>query len=126
MRSRVRNSAVNSNAGRKTADFAVAIENLRREVPNIEWISVVYAWFGTSIDAASCSIRPAAETGVYQDQAPGTRPQAWSVMGIGRPRYDLDGTVLPMPAWPLVSSFTKEDGSLGTPVVFQINSTCPQ
>lgn len=106
-------AALNAHSGQKRADFAVAIDNLERELPNVAWISIVYAWFGTSIDAATCSIRPAAETGVYQDQAPGTRPQAWSVMGVGRPLYDSDGETLPIPHWPLVSSFTNPDGSLG-------------
>jgi hypothetical protein len=48
VRSRVRNANINSNAGRKAADFAVSIENLKREVPNVEWVSVVYAWFTSS------------------------------------------------------------------------------
>ncbi len=34
-------------------------------------------------------------------------------MGVGRPIYDTDGQPLPLPAWPLVSSFTKPNGSLG-------------
>jgi hypothetical protein len=106
-------AALNANAASRKADFAVAIDNLKREVPNVAWISLVYAWFGTSLDCSTCAIRPAAETGVYADQWPDTTPHVWSVMGIGRPRYDLDGTVLPTPAWPVVSSFTKEDGSLG-------------
>lgn len=106
-------SAVNAHSGQKRADFAVAIDNLERELPNVEWISIVYAWFGTSIDAATCSIRPQAETGVYEDQWPDTRPYVWSVMGVGRPLYGLDGEPLAVPSWPLVSSFTNPDGSLG-------------
>jgi hypothetical protein len=30
--------------------LAVSIENLKRVVPNVEWVSLVYAWFGTSVD----------------------------------------------------------------------------
>jgi hypothetical protein len=30
----------------------VSIENLKRVVPNVEWVSLVYAWFGTSVDDA--------------------------------------------------------------------------
>jgi hypothetical protein len=32
--------------------LAVSIENLKRVVPNVEWVSLVYAWFGTSVDDA--------------------------------------------------------------------------
>ena len=107
VRSRVRNSNINSNAGRKAADFAVSIENLKREVPNVEWISVVYAWFGTSVDVATCSIRPEAEYAIYPDRLPDTTPYIWSVMGIGRPVIGAGG------GWPLVSSYTNPDGSPG-------------
>jgi len=107
VRSRVRNSNINSNAGRKAADFAVSIENLKREVPNVEWVSVVYAWFGTSVDVATCSIRPEAEYAIYPDRLPDTTPYLWSVMGIGRPVIGGSG------GWPLVSSYTKPDGSIG-------------
>ena len=106
-------SALNAHSGQKRADFAVAIDNLERELPNVEWISLVYAWFGTSIDLATCSIRPEAEVGVYQDQWPDTRPEPWTVMGAGRPLYGTRGATLPIPHWPLVSSYTKPDGSLG-------------
>ena len=82
VRSRVRNSNINSNAGGKAADFAVSIENLKREVPNVEWVSVVYAWFGTSIDVATCSIRPEAEYSIYPDRAAGH--DAVPLVGDGR------------------------------------------
>lgn len=106
-------AALNAHSGQKRADFAVAIDNLGRELPNVEWISLVYAWFGTSTDLAVCSIRPEAEVGVYQDQWPDTRPEPWTVMGIGRPIFGPGGATLPIPHWPTVSSYTKPDGSLG-------------
>ena len=108
VRSRVRNANINSNAGRKASDFAVSIEGLKREVPNVEWVSLVYAWFGTSLDVATCSIRPEAEYSIYPDRLPDTAPYTWSVMGAGRPVVGGGGA-----AWPLVSSFTKPDGSTG-------------
>ncbi len=107
VRSRVRNANINSNAGRKAADFAVSIENLRREVPNVEWVSLVYAWFGTSVDVATCAIRPETEYAIYPDRLPDTTPYLWSVMGIGRPVIGGSG------GWSLVSSYTKPDGSIG-------------
>jgi hypothetical protein len=108
VRSRIRNANINSNAGRKASDFAVSIEGLKRELPNVEWVSLVYAWFGTSTDVATCSIRPEAEYATYPDRLPDTAPYVWSVMGVGRPIFGVGGS-----SWPLVSSFTKPDGSLG-------------
>lgn len=67
-----------------------------------------YAWFGTSIDVATCSIRPEAEYATYPDRLPDTAPYLWSVMGVGRPIFGIGAS-----SWPLVSSFTKPDGSLG-------------
>jgi hypothetical protein len=107
VRSRVRDSNINSNTGRKAADFTVSIDNLRREVSNVEWISLVYAWFGTSLDAATCAIRPAAEYAITPDRLPDTAPYSWSVMGSGRPVIGWPG------GWPLVSSYTRPDGSTG-------------
>jgi GTA TIM-barrel-like domain len=83
--SRVRNEVLNTHTGRKASDFSVAIENLGREVPNVEWISLVYAWFGTSTDVATCSIRPECEYAIHPDRLPDTAPYLWSVMGVGRP-----------------------------------------
>jgi len=108
VRSRIRNANINSNAGRKASDFAVSIEGLKRELPNVEWVSLVYVWFGTSIDVATCSIRPEAEYATYPDRLPDTAPYVWSVMGVGRPIFGSGAS-----SWPLVSSFTKPDGSLG-------------
>lgn len=108
MRSRVRNATLNSHAGRKASDFSVSIESLGREVPNVEWVSVVYAWFGTSIDVATCSIQPEAEYAIHPDRVPDTSHYVWSVMGIGRPIFGSGA-----PAWPLVSSYVRPDGSTG-------------
>lgn len=106
-------AAINAHAGQKRADFTVAIDNMRRELPNVEWVSLVYAWFGTSLDVATCSLRPECETGVYADQVPESYPHVWSVAGIGRPLFGMDGDISGLPHWPMVSSYTNPDGSLG-------------
>lgn len=92
---------INANSGQRRADFAVAIDNLRRELPNVQWINLVYAWFGTSTDVATCGLRPACEyllteAGAY---GPETQPHLWSVAGRGRA------------FWPKVSSITLPDGT---------------
>jgi hypothetical protein len=50
-------SSVNSQTGTRRADFLVAIDNLARELLKVEWISFVYAWFGTSVDAGGYELR---------------------------------------------------------------------
>ncbi|ALK08994.1 baseplate multidomain protein megatron [Blastochloris viridis] len=106
-------AAINVHAGSKRADFAVAIDNLKRELPNVEWVALVYAWFGTSLDVGACALRPECEVGVYVDQVPESRPHVWSVAGIGRLLYLLNGAVSGTPHWPTVSSYTRPDGSSG-------------
>lgn len=93
--------AINRNTGQRRSDFRVAIDNLEREIPNVEWINLVYAWFGTSLDVATCSIRPEVEWHLNAWDTRETAPHIWSVMGLGRN------------AWPRVSTFTKPDGSTG-------------
>jgi hypothetical protein len=93
--------AINRNSGQKRSDFKVAIDNLTREIPNVEWISLVYAWFGTSVDVATCAIRPEVEWHLNSWDPRETAPHIWSVMGQERD------------AWPQVSTFTKPDGSIG-------------
>lgn len=77
-----------------------AEERLRDELPNVEWISFVYAWFGTSIDVGACDLVPKCEYAQGQSGAFGaeTSPHLWSVAGGGRS------------AWPTVSTYTLPNG----------------
>lgn len=68
-----------NNEGR--ANVLVSLDNLKKELPNVEWISLIVCWFGNSLDIASCSIYPACEfNDVYQK----TAPYDWSVGGKNR------------------------------------------
>jgi hypothetical protein len=93
-------AAINANTGTKRSDFLVSIDNLKRELPNVEWINFVYAWFGTSIDVASCDLVPKCEYAQGQSGAFGaeTAPHLWSVAGGGRS------------VWPVVTSYTLPNG----------------
>lgn len=77
-----------------------AEERLRDELPNVEWISFVYAWFGTSIDVAACDLVPKCEYAQGQSGAFGaeTAPHLWSVAVGGRS------------IWPVVTSYTLPNG----------------
>jgi len=62
------------------ADVILAIDQLLKTLPNIEWVALVVTWFATSTIAAKCEIIPKVEfhgnTKIY--------PQEWSVAGYTR------------------------------------------
>lgn len=67
------------NAGGK-ANALLALDQLKQTCPNVEWISVVVGWFGNSLDAGACVIKPGVE---YQTGAI-TSPDVWQVASFTR------------------------------------------
>jgi hypothetical protein len=65
-----------NNRGGK-ADALVALDQLEMELPNVEWISVVVGWFGDSLDAGTCVLKP----GVEYVSGATTKPETWNVGG---------------------------------------------
>lgn len=86
---------VNMHTPQGKANALVSIDQLAETCPNLEWVSVVVTWFGTSMNAGACEVWPAVE---YQVGAQ-TTPETWSVgsytrssarpmtLEDGRPRY---------------------------------------
>ena len=70
---------LNAHHDHEKTDFVCAIENLENDLPNAKSISLVNAWFGTSIDAATCLIIPKTETNILN-----CKPRNWNVAGISR------------------------------------------
>lgn len=87
------------------ANALLALDQLEETLPNLEWVSLIVTWFGTSMNAGNCEILPGVEfrTGAT------TTPDVWQVgsrhrgnahtitMEDGRPRYGgtpADGGVL--------------------------------
>ncbi|MBM3617730.1 MAG: hypothetical protein FJX23_04215 [Alphaproteobacteria bacterium] len=62
------------------ANVVKAIDQLEEALPNVEWVSIVAGWFGTSMDAGTCQIVPGVE---YQTGAV-TVPDQWAVAGRNR------------------------------------------
>ncbi|MEK6745499.1 MAG: glycoside hydrolase TIM-barrel-like domain-containing protein [Pseudomonadota bacterium] len=62
------------------ANALLSLDQLENTCPNVEWVSVTVAWFGDSMDVASCDITPGVE---YQAGAT-TTPNTWSVAGYTR------------------------------------------
>ncbi|MDB2414177.1 glycoside hydrolase TIM-barrel-like domain-containing protein [Rickettsiales bacterium] len=62
------------------ADVLVAIDQMQKTLPNLEWVAVVVTWFATSLDAGACEIIPKVEfQGTTQ-----VLPADWNVAGINR------------------------------------------
>lgn len=66
------------------ADFEVAQDNLQRDLPAVDSVSLVVAWFGSDLRAGTCQIVPKIEDSTKQ-----TTPRAWSVAGLTRATASL-------------------------------------
>ncbi|MFZ5670880.1 MAG: baseplate multidomain protein megatron [Pseudomonadota bacterium] len=74
---RIRAENVNNGEGR--ADLLVSLDQLSAQLPNLEAVTLVVAWFGTSLDAGVCEMRPGVE-----QAAKATLPWSWRAGGVGR------------------------------------------
>ena len=71
---------INMNNFDSVADASLALDQLEKTFPNLEWVAVVCTWFATSEDAGDCTIVPKVEftTGAQ------IQPDGWSVAGLSR------------------------------------------
>lgn len=74
-----RMSAVNVNNGEGRPDLLVSLDQLQARFPALESVTLVVAWFGASLDAGDCQIRPGVEQETRQ-----THPWSWRAGGVGR------------------------------------------
>ncbi|MFN3171523.1 MAG: glycoside hydrolase/phage tail family protein [Hyphomicrobiales bacterium] len=70
--------AENTHDTSATTDWHASLDQLQALCPNLERVALVVAWFGTSLDAATCKIEPRVER---QDK---TTSIPWSVAGLSR------------------------------------------
>ena len=75
-------------------DLCVSLDNLARDLPHVDHVSLVVAWFGTDLRAAHCRIEPR----VDQRFKP-TRPRLWQVAGLSRGNANLVSSVDGKPAY---------------------------
>jgi hypothetical protein len=61
------------------ADLVVALDQLQAQLPNVDHVTLVVAWFGTDLRCGQCQIRPGVE-----QAAKDTLPITWSVAGVER------------------------------------------
>ncbi|KDA02855.1 baseplate multidomain protein megatron [Hyphomonas oceanitis] len=74
-----RERALNANSGEARADFLVSLDQLERDLPRVDRAALTVGWFGDSLAAGDCAIRPGVEVAERV-----TVPMAWSVDGVGR------------------------------------------
>ena len=74
-----RASAENVNHSQGVSDLVVSLDQLIAQVPNLKRVSLVVGWFGSSVRAGECEVRPGVE-----NRSKRTEPQAWSVAGQTR------------------------------------------
>jgi len=72
-------TAENVNNGEGRPDLLVSLDQLQAQLPRLEEVTLVVAWFGDSLDAGLCRFRPGVER-----ITKATRPWSWRAGGVGR------------------------------------------
>lgn len=72
--------AINMHNASGKANALLSLDQLQRTCPNLGWVSVVVTWFGDSMDAGTCVVKPGVE---YQSGAI-TSPDTWQVGSFTR------------------------------------------
>ena len=86
--------AENAHAVRNTSDWSVSIDQLQALCPNLEWVTLIVAWFGDDLRADSCTVRPKVENA---DKV--TAGAEWGVTGLTRSTAVAVSTVDGRPAY---------------------------
>ncbi len=87
-------SAENVNNVEGRPDLLVSLDHLQAQLANLEAITLVVAWFGTSLDAGACTFRPGVE------QASRSTPSMiWRAGGVGRGSAHLVSRIDGAPAY---------------------------
>lgn len=84
----------NKFAGRSTADWNVALDDLQASLPNVSTVLLVVGWFGDDLRAGDCTVRPKVEVSNKI-----TTPNAWQVHGVTREGAAVVSTVAGRPAY---------------------------
>ncbi|MFN5617094.1 MAG: glycoside hydrolase TIM-barrel-like domain-containing protein, partial [Brevundimonas sp.] len=86
--------AENVHAADGRPDLIVSLEQLEAQCPNLTRVNLVVGWFGDSLEAGACRIRPGVER---RDKA--TEPLDWSVAGETRATAHVVSQVEGRPAY---------------------------
>ena len=72
---------INQNNLSAKADMLVALDNLKANLPNVQWVAVVVNWFGDTLNPNTMVIKPAAE---FNGQGARVTPDEWAVGSFNR------------------------------------------
>lgn len=72
--------ALNMHNAYGKANALLSLDQLEKTCPNLEWVSVVVSWFGTTMDPGTCVVLPGVE---YQTGGQ-TTPDTWQVGSFTR------------------------------------------
>ncbi|MFQ3306968.1 MAG: hypothetical protein ACI8ZF_000204 [Candidatus Midichloriaceae bacterium] len=72
---------INHNTEENKADCLVSLDQLKNNLPNLEWVAPVINWYATDLDAAKCSILPGVE---FKCEHTKTHPDIWKVGDFSR------------------------------------------
>ncbi len=72
---------LNQSTNSTKTNAIVAIDQLQKTLPKVEWVAVVVNWFSTSLNIKDCKIMPGVE---YSDDSTRTHPDPWSVYQYSR------------------------------------------
>ena len=86
--------AENAHAVRDRSDWTISIDELQATCPNLEWVTLVVAWFGDDLRANECTIRPKVDDATKQ-----TNGASWRVSGMTRGEADEVSKVGGRPAY---------------------------
>lgn len=74
-----KNTVINQNNYQQKTDAKLSLDQLMNTCKNLKWAAPVVGWFGDSLDAAKCSIKPGVENRDRQ-----TYPDIWKVGNYDR------------------------------------------
>jgi hypothetical protein len=83
---------VNNVEGRP--DLLVSLDQLEAQLPNLQEVTLVVAWFGTSLDAGACTFRPGVE-----QASKSTLTMTWRAGGVSRGAAHLVSRIAGAPAY---------------------------
>lgn len=72
--------AMNQHTPFGKSNALVALDQLQETLPNANWVGVVVSWFGDTMNAGTCVLKPGVEYSVGAT----TAPEVWSVAGFNR------------------------------------------
>ncbi len=85
---------VNTNTIADQTDFALSLENLRRELPRVGAVSLIVSWFGSNLKCAECRIKPKVDQKI---EDPAMMP--WRAGGLTRSAADEVSAIDGRPAY---------------------------